>query len=173
MDRGAVSDALSWLSIIWNAPLASRHRGAHRHRAARARHGEFGDFAIRSSASLSCRSAASRTGVFRHQIARLEPGTLGRRLQVDLEDDCSGRPNPFWTLVPRRPSHPQPRPAAPSWPCARLPCAPWCDARQAAPRPVALGAIQSDAAYAVDLRIEGGLAYGGGETERRGVFGNS
>jgi len=35
------------------------------------------------------------------------------------------------------------------------------------------GAIQSDAAYAVDLRIEGGLAYGGGEAERRGVFGNS
>jgi hypothetical protein len=35
------------------------------------------------------------------------------------------------------------------------------------------GAIQSDAAYAVDWRIEGGLAYGGGETERRGVFGNS
>jgi hypothetical protein len=27
--------------------------------------------------------------------------------------------------------------------------------------------------YAVDSRIEGGLAYGGGETERRGVFGNS
>jgi hypothetical protein len=25
-------------------------------------------------------------------------------LRVDLEDDCSGRPNPFWTLVPRRPS---------------------------------------------------------------------
>jgi hypothetical protein len=41
-----------------------------------------------------------------------------------------------------------------------------------APQPD-LGAIQSDAAYAVDLRIEGGLAYGGGETERRGVFGNS
>src|SRR5271169_6568715 len=39
---------------------------------------------------------------FRHQVARLEPGTLGRRLRVDLEDDCSGRPNPFWTLVPRR-----------------------------------------------------------------------
>jgi hypothetical protein len=35
------------------------------------------------------------------------------------------------------------------------------------------GAIQSDAPYAVDSRIEGGLAYGGGETERRGVFGNS
>src|SRR6202521_4106302 len=32
---------------------------------------------------------------FRHQVARLEPGTLGRRLRVDLEDDCSGRPNPF------------------------------------------------------------------------------
>jgi hypothetical protein len=30
---------------------------------------------------------------FRHQVARLEPGTLGRRLRVDLEDDCSGRPN--------------------------------------------------------------------------------
>jgi DNA invertase Pin-like site-specific DNA recombinase len=27
--------------------------------------------------------------------------------------------------------------------------------------------------YAADSRIEGGLAYGGGETERRGVFGNS
>ena len=35
------------------------------------------------------------------------------------------------------------------------------------------GAIQSDAAYAVDSRIEGGLAYGGGEAERPGVFGNS
>jgi hypothetical protein len=32
---------------------------------------------------------------FRHQFARLEPDTLGRRLRVDLEDDCSGRPNPF------------------------------------------------------------------------------
>src|SRR6202795_3722725 len=41
---------------------------------------------------------------FRHQV-----GTLG---PPDLEDDCSGRPNLFWTLVPRRPSHPQPRPAA-------------------------------------------------------------
>src|ERR1700693_5609213 len=38
MDRGAVSDALSWWGTF-------RHRGAHRHRAARARHGEFGDFA--------------------------------------------------------------------------------------------------------------------------------
>jgi hypothetical protein len=27
---------------------------------------------------------------FRHQVARLEPGTLGRRLRIDLEDDCSG-----------------------------------------------------------------------------------
>ena len=40
-------------------------------------------------------------------------------------------------------------------------------------KPVRGGAIQSDAAYAVDSRIEGGLAYGGGEAERRGVFGNS
>ena len=40
-------------------------------------------------------------------------------------------------------------------------------------KPVRRGAIQSDAAYAVDSRIEGGLAYGGGEAERRGVFGNS
>ena len=38
--------------------LAFRHRGAHRHRAARARHGEFGDFADPRSANLSCRSAA-------------------------------------------------------------------------------------------------------------------
>ena len=72
---------------------------------------------------------------FRHQVARLEPGTLGRRLRVDLEDDCSGRPNPFWTLVPRlRPSHPQPRPAAPSWPRARLPCAPLPAVWRAVPR---------------------------------------
>src|ERR1700674_5186644 len=82
---------------------------------------------IRSSASLELQvgGVAYRCPIeFRHQVARLEPGTLGRRLRVDLEDDCSGRPNPFWTLVPRRPSHPQPRPAAPSWPRARLPCAP-------------------------------------------------
>src|ERR1700726_2906868 len=72
---------------------------------------------------------------FRHQVARLEPGTLGRRLRVDLEDDCSARPNPFWTLVPRlRPSHPQPRPAAPSWPRARLPCAPLPAVGRAVPR---------------------------------------
>src|SRR5580700_4434395 len=46
MDRGAVSDALSWWGIIWSArPARFPPRVAHRHRAARARHGEFGDFA--------------------------------------------------------------------------------------------------------------------------------
>src|SRR6202030_4547215 len=40
----------------------------------------------------------------------------------------------FWTLVPRRPSHPQPRPAAPSWPRARLPCAPLPAVWRAGPR---------------------------------------
>jgi hypothetical protein len=98
--------------------LAFRHRGAHRHRAARARHGEFGDFADpqQRQPELQVGGVAYRCPIeFRHQVARLEPGTLGRRLRVDLEDDCSGRPNPFWTLVSRlRPSHPQPRPAAPS-----------------------------------------------------------
>ena len=90
---------------------------------------------LRSSASLSCRSTASRTGVPSSSVTRSPPGTLGRRLRVDLEDDCSGRPNPLWTLVPRlRPSHPQPRPAASSWPRARLPCAPLPAVWRAVPR---------------------------------------
>jgi hypothetical protein len=69
---------------------------------------------IRSSAQpeLQVGGVAYRCPIeFRYQVARLEPVTLGRRLRVDLEDDCSGRRNPLWTLVPRlRPSHPQPRP---------------------------------------------------------------
>jgi hypothetical protein len=75
------------------------HRGAHRHRAAGRDTANSATSPIRSSASLSCRSAASIE--FRHQVGRLEPGTLGRRLRIDLEDDCSGLPNTFWTLVPR------------------------------------------------------------------------
>jgi hypothetical protein len=38
---------------------------------------------------------------------------------------------------------------------------------------LALGVRFKVMRYAADSRIEGGLAYGGGETERRGVFGNS
>src|SRR6202795_2257965 len=76
---------------------------------------------LRSSASLSCRSAASRTGVPSSSVTR-SPGL------------SPARPNPFWTLVPRRPSHPQPRPAAPSWPRARLPCAPLPAVWRAVPR---------------------------------------
>ena len=70
--------------------LAFRHRGAHRHRAARARHGEFGDFADpqQRQPELQVGGVAYRCPIeFRHQVARLEPGTLGRRLRVDLEDD--------------------------------------------------------------------------------------
>src|ERR1700686_4990716 len=108
MDRGAVSDALSWWGIIWSARPARVPRGAHRHRAARARHGEFGDIADpqQRQPELQVGGVAYRCPIeFRHQVARLEPGTLGRRLRIDLEDDCSGRSNPFWTLVPRlRPS---------------------------------------------------------------------
>src|SRR4249920_1195059 len=73
-------------------------------------HGEFGDLADpqQRQPELQVGGVAYRCPIeFRHQVARLEPDTLGRRLRVDLEGDCSGRPNPFWTLVPRRPSHPQ------------------------------------------------------------------
>ena len=40
---------------------------------------------------------------FRHQVARLEPGTLGRRLRIDLEEDCSGRSNPLDAGSPASP----------------------------------------------------------------------
>jgi len=41
---------------------------------------------------------------FRHHVRPLSPARLGPPIAVDLEDDCSGRPN-FLTLVPRlRPS---------------------------------------------------------------------
>ena len=40
---------------------------------------------------------------FRHQVARLEPGTLGRRLRIDLEEDCSGRSNPLDAGAPASP----------------------------------------------------------------------
>jgi hypothetical protein len=41
------------------------------------------------SAAGSRSAIAARTVKFRHQVARLEPGTLGRRLRVDLEDGPS------------------------------------------------------------------------------------
>ena len=43
----------------------------------------------------------------------------------------------------------------------------------AALRPFAGGAIQTDAAYVGDSNIDRGLADGDGDTQRRGVFGNS
>jgi hypothetical protein len=49
---------------------------------------------IRSSASLRPQvgGVAYRCPIeFRHQVAQLEPGTLGRRLRVDLED-CQRQP---------------------------------------------------------------------------------
>jgi hypothetical protein len=63
---------------------------------------------------------------FRHQV-----GTLGR---PTWRTTAPGGRTLFWTLVPRRPSHPQPRPAAPSWPRARLPCAPLPAVWRAVPR---------------------------------------
>ena len=76
---------------------------------------------IRSSASLSCRSAASRTGVPSSSVIR-SPGLSPARSAADCgstwRTTAPGGRTLFWTLVPRRPSHPQPRPAAPSWPRA-------------------------------------------------------
>src|ERR1700720_3260168 len=138
MDRGAVSDALSWWGIIWSARPARvppSRRAPSPRRPGATRRIRLADPQQRQP-ELQVGGGASRCPIeFRRQVARLEPGTLGRRLRVDLEDDCSGRPNPFWTLVPRlRPSHPQPRSAAPSWPRARLPCAPVPAVWRAVPR---------------------------------------